>query len=136
MRTKFLLQFAGLVLLVFMAGCRKDDPIPDPIVISTDPLNLDASVRLNNSVSATFNVPMDPKSFTAETFTLYQGTKRIEGSVVFESSKAIFLPKENLAPGRHFTATIHSGVTNASGDKKLVYDHTWEIGRASCRERV
>ena len=125
MKTKTLLQSVSLLLLLFVTGCRKDDPIPDPIVISTDPINLDKTVQLNRSVSATFNVPMDPKSFTAETFTLYQGTTRIEGTVVFESSKSIFLPTQNLAPGRHFTATIHSGVTNASGDKKLVYDHIW-----------
>ena len=125
MKSKTLLRSLGLLLLLFISGCRKDDPIPDPIVISTDPINLDANVGLSRSISATFNVPMDPKSFTAETFTLYQGTKRIEGTVVFESSKSIFLPTENLAAGRHFTATIHSGVMNASGDKKLVYDHSW-----------
>ncbi len=125
MKTKLLLQSASLLFLLFMAGCRKDDPIPEPIVIATDPINLDANVRLNKSINATFNVPMDSKSFTMDTFTLYQGTKRIEGTVVFESGKPIFIPAQNLEAGRHFTATISKGVSNASGDKKLSYDHSW-----------
>ena len=47
----------------------------------TDPVNGAASVSIAKILTATFNVPMDPTTFTGTTFTLQQGLTPVSGAV-------------------------------------------------------
>ncbi len=83
-----------------------------PMVISTDPANLDTGVALNKIITATFNMPMDPSTLIASTFTLYQGTTQIFGAVNYSGTTAFFDPTVNLMPNTRYTATITTGAKN------------------------
>lgn len=83
-----------------------------PMVISTDPANLDTGVALNKIITATFNMPMDPLTLNASTFTLYQGTTQIFGAVNYSGTTAFFDPNVNLMPNTQYTATITTGAKN------------------------
>jgi len=83
-----------------------------PIVISTNPANLDTGVALNKIITATFNMPMNPSTLNASTFTLYQGTTQIVGAVNFSGTTAFFDPTVDLKPNTQYVATISTGAKN------------------------
>jgi len=83
-----------------------------PMVISTDPAHLDSGVALNKIITATFNMPMDPLTLDATTYTLYQGTTQIFGAVNYSGTKAFFDPTTDLNPNTQYTATITTGAKN------------------------
>ena len=86
-----------------------------PSVIATDPINLATGVLLNKMVTASFNVPMDPLSINATTFTLKNGTTPVAGTVNYNGTTAFFTPTSALAPGTTYTGTITTGSKNADG---------------------
>ena len=83
-----------------------------PTVIFTEPTNLDADVDLTKTVSATFDVIMNPLTLTTSTFTLKEGTNSIAGVVTYIGSTASFKPNSNLVAGKTYTATITTGAKN------------------------
>jgi len=86
-----------------------------PNVITTDPANNATGVFLNKVVTATFNVPMDPLTLTASTFTIIQGITPVTGTVSYSGTTAFFTPSANLMSGAVYTATITSGAKNVAG---------------------
>ena len=86
-----------------------------PSVIATDPINLATGVLLNKMVTASFNVPMDPLSITATTFTLKNGTTPVAGTVNYNGTTAFFTPTSALTPGTTYTGTITTGSKNVDG---------------------
>lgn len=97
-----------------------------PMVTSTDPTNLATDVFLNKTISASFNMLMDPTTINTSTFTLKQGTTVVVGGVTYSGQKAFFKPTSNLLSGTEYTATITTGTKNVQGTA-LESDYTWRF---------
>lgn len=95
-----------------------------PMVISTDPANLATGVALNKTVTANFNVAMDPNSITSSTFTIKQGANPIAGTVTYSGTTASFVPASNFTSGTIYTAVISTGAKNVSGTP-LASNYQW-----------
>lgn len=102
-----------------------------PIVVSTDPDNLETNVVLNKAISATFSKNMNGVTITNTTFTLQQGTTQIAGSVTYAGKIAVFTPTNILAINTVYTATITTGVADTSGNNMAAnYVWTFKTGSA------
>lgn len=86
-----------------------------PRVIATNPTNNEINVVLNKVLSASFNMPMNPLTINASTFTLKQGVISIAGVVTFAGNTAYFTPNVNLTANMIYTATITTGASNTAG---------------------
>ena len=101
-----------------------------PIVISTDPVNNATGVALNKTVTATFNMAMDPTTINATTFTLRQGATAITGTVTYSGSTASFTPAAPFTANTVYTATITTGARNLAGTP-LANNYTWTFTTGS-----
>lgn len=123
-------SLAGNYTWTFMTGAA---PIP-PTVISTVPVNGATGVPLNQALSATFSMAMNPATIDSATFTLAgPGTAAVKGVVTYvpAGSVATFTPNANLAASTLYTATITTGATDLEGTplaKKYVW--TFKTGVA------
>jgi hypothetical protein len=97
-----------------------------PIMISTDPAKNATGVFLNKRIDATFNMAMDPLSFTSSTFIVKHDTTTIAGTVSGAGAMASFTPSVALAPNTMYTAIITTGVKNTLGTR-LANDLTWSF---------
>ncbi len=95
-----------------------------PAVISTDPANNATGVALNKTITATFNMAMDPLTINATTFTIKQGATAVLGAVSYSGSTASFVPAVALTPNAVYTATITTGAKNLAGTP-LANNYTW-----------
>jgi len=89
-----------------------------PRVISTIPLNAATGVPLNQIVSATFSMAMNPATINSTTFTLMgSGTTAVSGLVAYAAvgNTLTFTPAANLTPGTLYTATVTTGAQNLAG---------------------
>jgi hypothetical protein len=116
-----------MLLVVVVTSCDKDeDPGIAPGVLSTDPVTSATGASVNGKISATFDVVMDPSSITSETFTVKQGTTAVAGAVSYTGTTASFTPTASLAPNSVFTATLSTGVKNATGTA-LASAYSWSF---------
>ncbi len=97
-----------------------------PLVISTSPFSNETAVVLNKVVTATFNMPMNPLTLNAATFTLKQGTTPITGVVTYSGNTAFFTPNVNLTANTIYTATITTGATNLAATP-LANNYVWNF---------
>lgn len=97
-----------------------------PSVLSTDPLNNATGVYLNKTVSATFNMPMDPSTLTTTIFTLKQGLTTLAGTITYSGSTVSFNPTNELVANTVYFATITTGAKNTSGIA-LANDFVWSF---------
>ena len=95
-----------------------------PVVIATDPLNNATGVPLNKTITATFNMAMDPLTINATTFTVKQGSTAVAGIVTYSGTTAYFTPTLPLTLNTLYTATITSGAKNTVG-VALANNYTW-----------
>jgi hypothetical protein len=98
-----------------------------PTVISTVPVNGATAVPLNQIVSATFSVPMNPATINGTTFTLTgPGATAVPGLVAYAAvgNTLTFTPTGNLAANTLFTATITTGAQNLAGTG-LAANYVW-----------
>jgi hypothetical protein len=98
-----------------------------PTVISTIPLNGATGVPLNQIVSATFSVPMNPATINGTTFSLTgPGNTAVAGLVAYAAigNTLTFTPAANLAPSTLFTATITTGAQDLAGTP-LAANYVW-----------
>ena len=86
-----------------------------PRVISTDPNNQEENVALDKVVTIIFSEAMDASTVNQNTFTLYDGTTKINGTVSYNNTNASFEPNSDLEPETTYTATITTGAKNAAG---------------------
>lgn len=86
-----------------------------PKVISTDPANGASGVLLNKTVTATFDMAMDPLTITNASFTLKQGNTPVVGIVTYLGTVATFNPTNNLLANTTYTATIITTAKNVAG---------------------
>jgi hypothetical protein len=104
-----------------------------PTVISTVPANLAIGVPINQALSATFSVAMNPATIDTTTFTLSgPGGAAVTGVVTFvpAGSVAKFTPTANLAPNTAYTATITTGATDLGGTA-LASNYVWTFTTAA-----
>jgi hypothetical protein len=87
-----------------------------PTVVSTDPVNNMTGVALNKVVTATFNIPMNPLTLNATTFTVKQGAIAVLGTIAYAGSTVSFTPFAPLAGNTLYTATITTGAQSTLGD--------------------
>ncbi len=95
-----------------------------PAVISTDPANNATGVALNKTVTATFNMAMDPLTINATTFTVKQGATTVLGTVTYSGSTASFVPAASFTANLPYTATITTGAKNLAGTA-LAANYVW-----------
>jgi len=98
-----------------------------PTVISTVPLNLATGVPINQALSATFSVAMNPATIDAATFTVTgPGVTAVTGVVTYipAGSVATFTPAANLLPNTLYTATITTGAQDLAG-VGLAANYVW-----------
>jgi hypothetical protein len=126
-----------LLLVVLMAGCKKDDfnevTGVCPTVLSTNPANLEAGVLPPSKIiTATFNEAMNPSTFTAASFTLRQGTGTpavyVSGIVSYDVNihTMRFIPDQPLSNNTVYTATIKETVKDLNGNA-LQTDYVWSF---------
>ena len=95
-----------------------------PIVIVTDPFNLETGVVLDKQISATFNVPMDPNTINNNSFILKDGFAAVEGFVTFNGLTAFFTPIVPLKPNTTYTGILTSSIKNEDGTS-LASNYEW-----------
>lgn len=97
-----------------------------PKVTVTSPADDETNVVLNKVISASFNMPMNPSTINATTFTLKQGVTPILGVVTYNGNNAFFTPNTNLNPNLVYTATITTGASNNAGIP-IGADYIWNF---------
>ncbi|MHB1050334.1 MAG: ice-binding family protein [Bacteroidota bacterium] len=125
---------AAVLLAVFMSGCREEVPgivnvCIAPTVIRTSPDNGGTNEPLSKRsevtgpkkagavkvITATFSMPMDPKTITTSTFTVQQGDLYVQGTVSYSDTTAVFIVPNSLTPNLIYTCTITTGVQSTEG---------------------
>lgn len=101
-----------------------------PMVISTDPTNLETGVVLNKVVTATFNMDMDPLTLSAATYTVRLGATAIGGTITYLDSMVSFTPSAPLLQDTTYTATITTGAKNTAG-VSLSNNYVWTFRSGS-----
>jgi Ice-binding-like/Bacterial Ig-like domain len=119
--------FMLLLLIVFIAGCEKeDDPDVRPTITLNDPLNNATNVSVSQPIVVTFSEAMDPTTITALTFSLKQETTAVAGTVTYTGMQATFTPTVNLAANKVFTGTVTTGARDMGGNQMLS-NHTFSF---------
>ena len=119
--------FAAFSVAAFFGGCKKDNFVqPDglcPIVVSTDPANLETSVALNKVITITFNENMNPATITNASITI-TGASAVAGTVTYSGKTATFTPSSPLAVNTTYTGKVTTAVKNETGNA-LQADYIW-----------
>ena len=109
-----------------------------PTVTSTTPGNGAGGVAANATVTATFNVAVDPATITGSTFQLRDSTgTTISGTVTYDNSSrtARLQPALALVPGTTYTAVLKGGVTDptvrALTGTAMAANYTWSFTTGS-----
>jgi hypothetical protein len=127
-------DLAGTPLAANFVWNFRTVPAPTaPTVISTVPINLTTAVPINQALTATFSVAMDPATIDGATFALSgPGGVAVTGIVTYVAagSVATFTPAANLAPDALYTATITTGATDLEGTK-LAANYVWTFTTAA-----
>lgn len=97
-----------------------------PVVNSTDPVNLEVSVPLNQKIAATFSKTLDASTMTTAVFTLKNTSTSaaVSGFVSYSGTTAIFAPAANLSATTSYTATITTGAKDLAGNA-LAANYVW-----------
>jgi len=101
-----------------------------PSVISTDPTNNATGVNLDQTITATFSLPMNPLTITTASFTLKQGGNSVEGTVSYSGTTASFVPANQLAPNSTYVGTITTFAKNVAGIS-LAGNYVWSFTTGS-----
>src|SRR4051812_39107245 len=96
------------LLCISLAGCNNKDEntVKKPAITSIGPVDKITGVPRNSGVAITFSEAMDPLPLNTTTFTLFQGTTAVAGTVTYSGTTATFTPTEPLAPGTLYPATV------------------------------
>ncbi|HAQ17724.1 MAG TPA: hypothetical protein DCR40_00650 [Prolixibacteraceae bacterium] len=137
-----LLATLAIALVIFIAGCKKDEYQEKigacPLVVSTVPADKAINVPLNQIVTATFNEKMNPETITQTSFTLEQGTTKsaalksatesasVAGIVTYSGVTASFVPAIPLVPFTTYTGKVKTTVKDLMGNA-LQTDYVWSF---------
>src|SRR5687768_11726549 len=106
----------GVLLTVFLAGCKKDDTYTGEIiglcpVVATDPMDQAVDVALSKVISATFNTAMKATTINQTTFVIEVDGAEVTGTVgpAANGNVFTFTPDAPLLPFKKYMGTITSG---------------------------
>jgi hypothetical protein len=117
MKRRLFFPFLVIALVLFIAGCDKDDPADDrPQVTSTEPLSDAVDADITSDITATFSAAMDPATINSSTFTVKMGTTPVAGEVTYSGMKAIFNPTNPLLLNSNYTASVSTGAKDLAGN--------------------
>jgi hypothetical protein len=73
---------------------------------------------INIDISAGFDGPLDPTSVNKSTFSVWQGSGELAGSVLYDdaSSTVIFVPDANLQPNTTYTVKVSPEIRDLAGN--------------------
>jgi hypothetical protein len=132
-------DLAGTALAAnFMWSFRTGPGPAAPTVISTVPVNGATGVPINQTLSATFSVAMNPATIDSTTFTLAgPGGAAVAGTVLYVAAGSIatFTPKADLAVGTRYTATITTGAMDLE-DTALAKNYVWTFTTAATVDKT
>ena len=126
MKLKNVFAITALLVFAFIAGCKKDDSTVNPTASSTVPEKNVTGVPRNQAIAFTFSEAMDPATVNESTFTLYQGSNAVPGSVTYTGMTATFTPTNVLAAKTLYTATMTTGAKTATGNS-LASNSAWSF---------
>jgi hypothetical protein len=106
-----------------------------PTINSTNPETMAMGVKINITVTATFNEQVDPSTINTNTFVLQRGTTPVEGTVTYIGTTATFTPSAILAYATTYTATITKGVRNLLGNF-VTSNYAWSFNTEAPPDRV
>nr|WP_315255657.1 Ig-like domain-containing protein [uncultured Flavobacterium sp.] len=95
-----------------------------PVVITTDPIDNAVAVMFDKTISATFNMAMNPSTLNATTFKVNQGLNPVAGTISYTGTTVSFVPTNPLLANRIYTVTITKDAKN-SLDAAMAADYTW-----------
>jgi hypothetical protein len=144
MKTKlWITGIAAFVLAAFIGGC-KDENVETvgvcPLVVSTSPVNLAASVSLEQIVTITFNEAMNPSTITPGAFELSgpensggrgAASAAVSGELTYDASTFTmkFTPHQKLATNTTYTGKVLTSVKDLMGNA-LQLDYVWTFSTA------
>ncbi|MDA8429962.1 MAG: M4 family metallopeptidase [Geobacteraceae bacterium] len=107
--------------------CAAPDGTP-PAITARNPASGATNVSVSALPAVTFSEDMDPATISSATYTLGSGSVPVSGNVTYLNRIATFTPggASTLAPGRTYTATITSAVTDLASNH-LAADNTWSF---------
>lgn len=130
MKQKQLFSILFITFILFLMGCAKDDFIETvgvcPLVIATDPYDLETSVALNKIITVTFNEEMNASTITEDSFIIMSGTTAIAGSVTYSGTAATFTPSTPLVSNKTYVGKITTIVKDLNGNA-LQEDYIWSF---------
>ena len=97
-----------------------------PVVTAVDPINNAIAVPLNQTISATFNMAMNPATLNSTTFKVMQGVTTVTGTISYTGSTVSFVPASPLLTNKIYTVTITTGAKNTL-DTAMTTDYTWSF---------
>lgn len=100
--------------------------IVSPLVMATVPVNNAVGVGLNQIITATFDMPMDPLTILPSSFTVKIGATNVSGTVSYSSNQALFTPTNPLMVNSTYTATITTSAKNTLG-VPLANNYVWKF---------
>lgn len=95
-----------------------------PFVMATSPINEAVNVALNETVTATFNKPMNPSTINSNSFIVTQAGTTVPGVVTYSGVVATFTPTNPFTATTIYTATITTIAEDVAGNPVLV-DYVW-----------
>jgi hypothetical protein len=101
-----------------------------PVIIATDPANNETNVVTNKTITATFNMAMDPLTMIAANFVVKQGTTTVAGVVSYNGTTISFAPAATLNPNSVYTCTVSNAAKNLAG-KALASNYVWSFTTGS-----
>jgi len=116
---------AAEIQSIFLAGIAGTCRPGIPTVTAVGPASGGTDVALNQSLSATFGIAMDPATFNPATFYLNHG---VSGAITYDpaSRTATLEPLAGLVPFTTYTATITTGAKDLLGEG-LASDYIWSF---------
>jgi len=104
--------------------------LTSPMVTNFSPENGATGVPVNQSISVTFTLAMNPSSINTATFILMQGSMPVPGTVSYYGNTAIFTPQDDLSKDTDYSATIDIAIANMEG-QHLQNGFTWTFTTGS-----
>jgi hypothetical protein len=120
----------ALLILIFVAGCRKDDFDGEVVgvcpTVTSDPMDKAVDVVLGKVITITFNTDMDSTTINDKTFSLMQGTTLVSGKVATTASTKIFTftPTVALLPFTTYSGKVTTGAKDTF-KSAMLEDYAW-----------
>lgn len=119
-------DLAGNFLQVDYVWAFSTGTLLRPVVITTDPINNAIAVKFDKTISATFNMAMNPSTLNSTTFKVNQGVDVVAGAITYTGSTVSFVPTNPLLANKIYTVTITTGAKN-SLNTAMVADYIWSF---------